>query len=149
MSGKSGEAQPEGGYRVYLLIDLLRADLGGKRGPGAAGKHDRGHQRAELASDAQCDGSGDQMQSANFSKLIGALQGQNQTDEKRDQGNDGKSFHADAHGLVDGRTEAKLAAAEGIDKDSANRAARQSRQAAYIGKTVNRGCADSFCERHH
>ena len=41
--------EPEGRDRVHLLVDLLRADLRGERGPGASGEHDGGHQRAELA----------------------------------------------------------------------------------------------------
>src|SRR3954451_724633 len=35
--------------RVELLADLARAEVGGDRGAGHAGEHDRGHERGELA----------------------------------------------------------------------------------------------------
>ena len=35
--------------RVELLADLARAEVGGDRGAGHAGQHDRGHERRELA----------------------------------------------------------------------------------------------------
>ena len=35
--------------RVELLADLARAEVGGDRGAGDPGEHDRGHDRADLA----------------------------------------------------------------------------------------------------
>ncbi len=52
---KVNGVDPESIDRVHFLVDFLRADLGGERRPGASGKHDRRHERPELAQHGNAD----------------------------------------------------------------------------------------------
>ena len=76
--------------RVDLLVDLHRADLGGKGAAGAAGDDDRGHQHAQFAQDAdrqQVDGID---LGAELAQLVGALVGDHHPDQKRQHADDGQ-----------------------------------------------------------
>ena len=60
--------------RVELLADLARAEVGGDRGAGHAGEHDRGHERRELADRGEHEEAAEAVERAEQDEEVGGLQ---------------------------------------------------------------------------
>ncbi len=130
--------------RVDFFVHLHRPDLGRERGTGTPDDDNCRHQRAKFAGHYDYDGIRDLVQGAKFAEFVGTLERENCSDEKRNQGNNGKGFDPDGHRLMNGPPEPELAAAEGCDENRAGRAARELRQAADVGQAIDRRFADRF-----
>ncbi len=131
--------------RVDFFVHLHGADFGGERGTGTSDDDDGRHQRAEFARHRDGDGVRDHVHGAELAELVGALQGENCSDEKRNQGNDGKGFDSDRPSPDESaRPSRSLPPRKRRDENGARGAAGQLRQAADVSEAIDRRFADRF-----
>ena len=76
---------------------------------------------------------------AELAEFVSGVQSENSADEKGNQGNNGEGFDSNGHGLMDGAAEVKFLAAKGLDENRPDGAAGQTRQAANICQSIDRG----------
>ena len=88
------------------------------------------------------------MQRAQFPQLVRCVHRQNRPHKERNQRRDRQRFHPDGHRLMHRPAHVEFMALKRKDEHGTQRAANQSRQAAYVSQAVYGGRANSFCEWH-
>ena len=134
--------------RVDFFANFHGAEFSGKCRTRAADDDDGGNQRAKFTGHRDGHGTGYKIHRAESFEFIGALESENQANEKGDERKNGKGANAGFHGLSDGLIKTDGLAGEWTDNRGIGGATGQCAERAEIGNRIENRNSDESKKVH-